>query len=631
MLNKGAIIATVAIGFCMLFSMYLLGKIISADTFTLVHQTLDWIQTSPQGQTGNTADSSAFIRGGILLDRLACVMLVVITLVSFLVHLFSIKPTQAGIRHNRYYLCLFLFTVSMMGLVVADNLLFLFIFWELVGLCSYLLIGHWYEKPSACKVATKAFIATKLCDLGMILAMVVCFKSVGSLQFVDIFNAISSDTLSGTAQTLLGLGLFVAAIGKGAQFPLHFWLPDATEEGPTPVSALIHSATMVSAGVYLLARMFPVLDNQVLLYIAYTGAGTALFGAILATVQDNIKRVLAYSTISQLGTMFLGIGVGAYSASIFHLTTHAFFKAGLFLGAGAIIYAVHNEQSIQKFGGLYKKMPKIACCYLLLALAAIGFPPFSGFWSNGAVLDGTVLFTASGEHGFLLYGAFIVVFLTAFYMARLFFLIFTGKPRDQQLYDNATDSPLPLFIPIAVLSFLAVIAGGVWSGSWFAKLYPQISLNQQIISIVNAENNPISNLSSIAHIGATKNSSWVTTVLSIMLSLGGIGVSSLFYFQFKRFNGHVILNPPAMLAKPLYWVGSLCNTAIKWLAIATNAFGRFIATLDTIILDRFIASGGIGVLRAVGGKLSVAQSGYFRNCLLFTVVGIIILAIAMTN
>jgi NADH-quinone oxidoreductase subunit L len=442
----------------LLISLGILLRGLGAESHGLfAHWTFNWLPVS----------SSQAIMGGILVDGLTAIMLVVVTLVSFLVHLFSSKYMEGDVRYGRYYASLLLFTTSMLGLVLADNLLFLFVFWELVGLSSYVLIGHWYEKKSASDAAIKAFITTRVGDVGMLLGLLICYWKVGSLQYVDVFAAVGDLNLFAVGteeflgldwQTLAGLGLFLGAMGKSAQFPFHVWLPDAME-GPTPVSALIHAATMVAAGVYLVGRLFPIFTPEAFIVIAYIGAITALFAASIATVQDDIKKVLAYSTLSQLGYMVLALGVGGYFSGLFHLTTHAFFKAGLFLGSGSVIYAMHHEQRMSRYGGLWKKMPITGTTYLICVLAIAGVPGFAGFFSKDAILADALAFSMLNPgHGFLPFAGFLTALLTAFYMFRQFYLTFTGKPRDEHAYEHAHESPRAMTIPLMVLAFLALTA-----------------------------------------------------------------------------------------------------------------------------------------------------------------------------
>jgi len=308
---------------------------------------------------------------GVLIDNISVIMIVVVSLISMLVHFFSIAYMKGDKRYNRYFAYLGIFTFSMNGIVFTHNLLMMYIFWDLVGISSYLLIGFWYEKDSASNAAKKAFIANRVGDVGMFLGILLLFITYHTFTFDKIFAQISHGIIpfnSGFWLTVTGILIFCGAIGKSAQFPLHVWLPDAME-GPTPVSALIHAATMVAAGVYLIVRVFPLLSGGALEFIAIIGAISALIPATIALTQNDIKKVLAYSTISQLGYMVMGLGVGAYSFAFFHLITHAFFKALLFLGSGSVIYAMHHEQDIRKMGGLRKKMPITYYTFLLATLA----------------------------------------------------------------------------------------------------------------------------------------------------------------------------------------------------------------------------------------------------------------------
>ncbi|MFS8514652.1 MAG: NADH-quinone oxidoreductase subunit L, partial [Planifilum fulgidum] len=319
---------------------------------------------------------------GMEITRLNALMLLVVSLVSFLVQVYSAGYMRGDSRFGVFYAYLSLFTFSMLGLVIAPNLLQLYIFWELVGVCSFLLIGFWYWKPEAKAAAKKAFIVTRIGDIGLFIAIALIFWQVGSFDFREIFAAVEAGKVAPEMVTLVALLIFVGAVGKSGQFPLHTWLPDAME-GPTPVSALIHAATMVAAGVYLVARSFPLFaaSEAALDAVAYVGAFTALFAATIALVQNDIKRVLAYSTVSQLGYMMLALGSAGYVAGVFHLFTHAFFKALLFLAAGAVIVALHHEQDIRRMGGLWKKQPVVGWLFLIGCLAIAGVPPLSGFFS----------------------------------------------------------------------------------------------------------------------------------------------------------------------------------------------------------------------------------------------------------
>ena len=410
---------------------------------------------------------------GILVDSISVMMLVVVSTVSLMVHIYSRGYMKGDDGYTRFFAFLSLFSFSMYGLVLATNLFQIYVFWELVGVSSYLLIGFYYTKASAVAAAKKAFIVTRFADLGFLIGILVMGYYTGTFDF-EILNTVNTETgtlaLNWAATSFMGLSaitwalllIFIGGAGKSAMFPLHIWLPDAME-GPTPVSALIHAATMVVAGIYLVARLFPMFyfveDGFALNVVAYVGAFSALFAAIIALTQNDIKRVLAYSTMSQLGYMMLALGVSGYEghdglgymASMFHLFTHAMFKALLFLGAGSVIHAVHSNY-LKDMGSLRKYMPLTNITFLIAALAIAGVPPFAGFWSKDEIL------VAAYEHNKLIY--FVGVFvagLTAFYMFRIYFGIFWGK--DTQYEHKPKESPLSMTFPLLVLAVLSVVAG----------------------------------------------------------------------------------------------------------------------------------------------------------------------------
>lgn len=398
--------------------------------------------------------SETYIDVGFLIDPYTGAMLLMVSLISLLIHIYSIGYMHGDKGYPRFFAYLSLFASSMLGLVLSNNLLQLLIFWELVGLCSYLLISFWFEKPSAARAGAKAFIVTRFGDLGFLVGILLIFYLTGTLNFQEINKSIHL-----VDEKLLSLScilLFCGAVGKSAQFPLHIWLPDAME-GPTPVSALIHAATMVVAGVYIVARMFVLFSAtaEPLIIVAYLGAFTALFAATLGVVTNDIKKILAYSTVSQLGLMMAALGIGAYSAGTFHLFTHAFFKALLFLGAGSVIHSVHT-QNIFEMGGLRKKMPITFITFLIASLALAGVFPLSGFWSKDEILLSAFLSEHKLVFMFLLLGAF----LTAFYIFRLNFLVFWGK-ENKNLHPH--ESPPVMTIPLVILSFFAVFLGLVGS------------------------------------------------------------------------------------------------------------------------------------------------------------------------
>lgn len=398
------------------------------------------------------------VKLGIKLDSVAVIMNFTVFLISMLVHLFSIEYMKGDIRYNRYFAYLGLFTFSMTGIVFTHNVLMMYIFWELVGLSSYLLIGFWFEKKSASDAGKKAFIVNRVGDLGMFAGILILFTTYKTFTFQEIFNAVAAGQLPFNSEfwlTVTGLLLFCGAIGKSAQFPLHVWLPDAME-GPTPVSALIHAATMVAAGVYFIVRIFPILSGDALLIIGIIGAISAFIPATIALTQNDIKRVLAYSTVSQLGYMIMALGVGAYVFAFFHLITHAFFKACLFLGSGSVIHSMHHEQDIQKMGGLRKKMPITYATFLLATLALSGIPLTSGFLSKDGILAGTLAYTSLTGNWFFSFIGFTVAALTAFYMFRLVILTFHGETKSKEKYDHAHESPFLMIMPLVLLSGLSI-------------------------------------------------------------------------------------------------------------------------------------------------------------------------------
>ncbi|MGA0325715.1 MAG: NADH-quinone oxidoreductase subunit L [Limisphaerales bacterium] len=393
---------------------------------------------------------------GVKLDRLSALMLLVVTGVGALIHWYSQGYMEGDRSYARYFASLSLFSFSMLGIVLATNLMQMFIFWELVGVSSYLLIGFWHERPAAADACKKAFITNRLGDFGFLIGIIMVWAAAGSLNFGLLEKAMQEQPeLLGASAGLIGLLLFCGAMGKSAQFPLHVWLPDAME-GPTPVSALIHAATMVAAGVFMLCRIFFLLSPDALSIIAWIGGATALMAAVIALQQDDIKRILAYSTLSQLGYMVMAVGLHAPGAAMFHLTTHAFFKAMLFLGAGSVIHALHHEQNIWKMGGLREKMPATYRTFLIGTLALCGVPPLSGFFSK----DGILAAAADSHHGNpVLFGiGVLAAVLTTLYMGRLVLVAFHGAHRSDQA-SHAKESPSVMTVPLWILLVPTLVAG----------------------------------------------------------------------------------------------------------------------------------------------------------------------------
>lgn len=406
------------------------------------------------------------------LDPLSAVWLLVITGVGALIHIYSIGYMHDDPGSARYFTYLNFFIFSMLLLVLAGNLVVLLIGWALVGLASYFLIGFWYHKPSAVAAAKKAFVMNTLGDVGILIGLALLYFHYHTVGYSNLFGIFNHAAPGSAFFEWTAFLLYVGAMAKSAQFPLHMWLADAME-GPTPVSALIHAATMVTAGVYLMARLYPLLRLAPVTHeaVAAIAAFTCIFAASIAFYQQDIKKVLAYSTLSQLGYMLLGVGVGAYTAGVFHFMTHAFFKATLFLAAGSVIHALNAEQDLSKMGGLWRKMPWTMAAFLAATLAISGIPPFSGYFSKEAVLGQSY----TTGHYFLWGVGVFTAGMTSFYMFRLFFLTFFGKPRDQELYDHAHEAPWVMTIPVIALGVLSTIGGffGGWLNRWLNPFFQQ--------------------------------------------------------------------------------------------------------------------------------------------------------------
>lgn len=536
------------------------------------------------------------LTAGYEINQLNALMLVIVSLVSFLVHVYSKAYMHGDDRLHVFYAYLGLFTFAMLGLVMAPNLLQLYIFWELVGAGSFLLIGFYFYKEEAKAAAKKAFIMTRIGDVGLFIGMILLFAEVGSFEYDAIFQAVDDGMISGTMITVTAILVFIGAVGKSGQFPLHTWLPDAME-GPTPVSALIHAATMVAAGVYLVAAMYPLFaaSEAALMTVAVIGAFTAIFAASIGLVQKDIKRVLAYSTVSQLGYMMLALGSAGYVAGVFHLMTHAFFKALLFLAAGSVIHAL-STQNIDEMGGLWKKMKFTAPLFLIGTLAISGVPLLSGFFSKDEIL----MATWADGHYFLFALALVAAFLTAFYMFRLFFMVFTGEHRGSS--KRIHESPKMMVWPMVILGILAVFSGYAHT-PWFGSF-----LGDWLI-----EGNPA--LGS----GHAEGPGWIMAAATIV-SLGGI---LLAYLMYKRkslganlFGGQGTI-PYAVLYNK-YYVDEMYNysivPAVKTIAV-TCAY-----------IEKFLIEGIMGAVSAVVVRLgkigSSMQTGQVQHYGAAVIVGL---------
>jgi NADH-quinone oxidoreductase subunit L len=445
-----ALISVAAVCFSFLGSLILL---LSPTPHGVVANRLSWIDLG----------TSLQLPLGVVIDPLSKVMLLVVTGVGMLVHIYSLVYMADDDGKSRFFAGLSLFMFSMLGIVLADNFVMMFIFWELVGVSSYLLIGHWFTRDSAAKAANKAFLTNRIGDFGFMLGILMVFVATGSVTFEGIREKLPILTATPTYLTVAALAIFCGAVGKSAQVPLHVWLPDAME-GPTPVSALIHAATMVAAGVYMLVRVFFLVSasTTALAVIAFIGILTAVMAALMATQQNDIKRILAYSTLSQLGYMVMAVGVAAPGAAMFHLFTHAFFKACLFLGAGAVIHALHHEQDIWRMGGLRKRMPKTFLTFAIATLALTGCPFLAGFFSKDAIL-----LAAWNQNQLIFWAGLFTAFLTAFYMTRLVVVTFFGAAKTHEA-EHGHDGPAAMTLPLIILAALSVVGGyGFFAGPIF--------------------------------------------------------------------------------------------------------------------------------------------------------------------
>ena len=525
-----------------------------------------------------------------VLDQLSLVMLLVVTGVGFLIHIYSVGYMAHEEGYARYFSYLNLFLFFMTVLVLAGNALVMFVGWEGVGLASYLLIGFYFQKKSAADAGKKAFIVNRIGDFGFLIGMFLLLVNFGTLTFAEIgakLNALPG--WQGGVLTIIALCLMLGAAGKSAQLPLYIWLPDAME-GPTPVSALIHAATMVTAGVYMVARTHVLFDHApfALGVVAAVGAATALFAATIGLVQNDIKRVLAYSTISQLGYMFLGCGVAAYSAAIFHLMTHAFFKALLFLAAGSVIHAIGGEQDLRKMGGLWKKLPVTFAVTTVGVLAIAGFFPFAGFFSKDAILYAA--FVQGGSGKVLWFVGLVTALLTSFYMFRLWYLAFLGKPRSETGHHHST--PLSMLGPLLLLAVLSVCGGWVGMERFGAFLAPSTG--------VHAE-------------AGSAQLEWILSGAAVGVAFLGWLVAYLFYREKSTLPAQLAAGIPAgyKLLANKYWVDEFYGFAIvkPLLAISKYLLGWVV---DVAILGGLAWLLG-GIASFAGAILQRWQSGNIRS------------------
>ncbi|HZX09964.1 MAG TPA: NADH-quinone oxidoreductase subunit L [Acidobacteriota bacterium] len=572
---------------------------LSPEQYPVVKNLFSWIHS------GNFQANLSF-----QFDPLTAVMTMVVSAVGFLIHVYSIGYMAEDRSYSRFFTLMNLFTFSMLLLVMASNIVLMFVGWEGVGFCSYMLIGFWFEKHSAANAGKKAFIVNRIGDAGFLLGMLFIIVNIGSTEFVNINNAVAGGSLSSGLVTLIAILLFVGATGKSAQIPLYVWLPDAME-GPTPVSALIHAATMVTAGVYMVARMnvFYTVSEAAGFIVAIIGAITAVYAGTMALTQNDIKRVLAYSTISQIGYMFIGCGVGAYAAGIFHLYTHAFFKSLLFLAAGSVMHALSGELDMRKMGGLKKYMPYTYPTFLIGAIAIAGVPFLSGFFSKDAIL--TAAF-AKGQYVVWALGILGAV-LTAFYMFRLIFLTFHGKERlDPEVKKHIHESPPVMTIPLSILAFFSVIAG-------------YIGLPVVLGKKVNWFNNFLKPLMPPIHeTHLSVGTEWLLILISIIVALSGIFIAYWFYLK-KPDVPHKWVSRFPFLYKLLYnkyYVDEAYNYVFVRPAIKGSEFVYH--KFDLNVIDGAVngTASGTGFF---GKVLSYLQTGFIKDYALVFLLGTIIL------
>ena len=533
-----------------------------------------------------------------LVDPLSITMVLFVTGIGALIHLYSVGYMKGDPQYSRFFVYLNLFIFSMVLLVLADNFVLMFVGWEGVGTCSYLLISFWFERPAAASAGKKAFVLNRIGDFGLMTAMFLIFATFGSLNYQVVFHAVNTNGIAEVTATAICLLLFLGAVGKSAQLPLYVWLPDAME-GPTPVSALIHAATMVTAGVYLLARVSPILAHapNAATTIAVVGAATALLAATIACAQNDIKRVLAYSTISQLGYMFLAVGSGAYVAGMFHMVTHAFFKALLFLGAGSVIHGMHGEQDMKKMGALRKLMPITATTFIVGWLAIAGIPPFSGFWSKDDILA-----AAWHKSPALWAVGFVTAGLTAYYMTRQLALVFFGKGRWGATDHNTAveghggqqphESPWTMWVPLVVLASLAAF-GWILDTPW----HPANFLERWLEPVVG----PYSAATSLSTTGKELAALGTTVLVLVAVFIA--------FRIWGRSAEHDELEP-AVLQRAWYIDDTVYPAVVERPGLALADFSADV--VDQEVIDG--AVNGVGhLVRAGGGQLRKLQTGYVRN------------------
>jgi len=567
---------------------------------------------------------------GFLVDKLTAIMLVVVTFVSLMVHIYTIGYMKDDPGYQRFFSYIALFTFSMLMLVMANNFMQLFFGWEAVGLVSYLLIGFWYTRDTAIFANLKAFLVNRVGDFGFLLGIAAVLMYTGSLDYDTVFAKIPG-LVDETMQifpgvdwsviTVMGILLFVGAMGKSAQVPLHVWLPDSME-GPTPISALIHAATMVTAGIFMVARMSPIYEfsSTALAFILFIGAITALFMGFLGLIQHDIKRVVAYSTLSQLGYMTVALGASAYSAAIFHLMTHAFFKALLFLGAGAVIIAMHHEQDMRKMGGLRKYMPITYITSLIGSLALIGFPGFAGFFSKDTIIEAvhmsTTLADATWVHNFAYYAILAGVFITALYSFRMFFLVFHGKERmDDHTREHLHECSAVVTVPLILLAIPSVVAGyflgDVVFGDYFGSAI-MVNESNDVIAMLGANYHGI--VGFIQH-GMAGPAFW--------LAMGGL-ITAWFIYMKRPDIADTAQKKLGFLHKLFENKYYMDDLYIKGFAAGGRLLGKGLWKQgDVNVIDGLIVNGSAAVINWFAGVTRVIQTGHLYHYAFAMILGLL--------
>ncbi len=680
-------ISTAIMGACFLLSLVVAYLTISAPVSAdlpsyhpTVEQSTIWVDFADQ--LSSPIGIGYTVTLGVLADNLASIMLVVVTLVSLLVHLFSSEymrePSMHGGRFNRYYAFLGLFTFSMLGIVIANNLLMIYIFWELVGLSSYLLIGYWHERPGPGYASRKAFITNRVGDIGMFAGIMILYTQFGTFQLTTIFDTIAAGALPFNSElwlTIAGILLFCGAIGKSAQFPLNVWLPDAME-GPTPVSALIHAATMVAAGVYLTARIFPLLTGDAMLVVAIIGAVTACIAASIALVQWDLKKVLAFSTVSQLGYMVLALGVGAYGAAIFHLVTHAMFKACLFLGAGSVIHGMHgalhhlhdhsrDPQDMRYMGGLRRRMPRTYATMLVATLAISGVPLFSGYMSKDEILAGAWAFRTinpSMVADVVWIIGYLVAGMTAFYMFRMIFLTFHGEPRAPDIHQKVYESRPIMTIPLVLLAALSLWipfganpldpSSGWFLSDWVRAPAMVVPVHAQpSVGDAAGFQEAMEHATHRLHQTGIPHVASLPALASLLVAGCGITLAFIFYgragargqqvawqaprgiraFLFNRWYQDTLYEKVfpvgfiTILSRVMAWFDqNVIDSVVNGVAAGTIAASRAVAGFDTYVVDGLVNLVA-GMAQFTGLVFRQLQTGRIQTYIVYLVLGVVVL------